>query len=422
MQEKKGDSVLSPEIAKLTEKLQKDPSSNLFFPLAEEYIRSGMLEEAVIILKDGLKIHPFFSAARVSLGKVYLQKGRVAEAKTEFEKVLAQNPDNLMAQKKLALIYRDEGNLEKARQLCETILLTNPKDVEMKKLVLEIDGMRTQSAPRAAAAEKEHGPELSPETPRSHGQSLTPAPVDQAGKGASDSRQGTESHEIPRDLQKKPEDQPAQQYSAPPIEPQPPVDLSQAQQGHEEGKDLSALGGLPAQGPGQLSGTPVDEPGHGSIEEEVFSELLGSASAKNKFPPSKEPVSAMTAIPETPEEPEAAVSEEALATVGIAELYIKQGHYEYGIEIYRKILEQDPDNGEVRQRLEDALALANLLTKRPTEARSQMKTVTTPEPPAKAEEGPPPDGPARSSPEQIRQGKVQRLQAWLEQLKRSQNQ
>ena len=422
MQEKKGDSFLSPEIAKLAEKLQKDPSSRLFFPLAEEYIRSGMLEEAIIILKEGLKIHPVFSAARVSLGKGYLQKGRVAEAKTEFEKVLAQNPDNLMAQKKLALIYRDEGNIEKARQLCETILLANPKDVEMKKLGLEIDGIRAQSVPSAPTAEKEHGPEVSPEPPRLHGQSLMPAPVDQAGKEASDSRQGTESHEIPRDVQKKPEEKPVQQDSGPPIEPQPPVVLSQGQQGHEEAKDLSALGGLPIRGPGLSSGTPGDQPGHGGIEEEVFSELLGPASVKNQFPPSMEPVSPMTAIPETPKEPEAAVSEEALATVGIAELYIKQGHYEHGIEIYRKILEQDSDNAEVRQRLEDALALANLLTKRPTQAQSQGRTVITPEPSAKAEEGPPPDGPARSSPEQIRQAKVQRLQAWLEQLKRSQNQ
>ena len=130
----------------------------------------------------------------------------------------------------------------------------------------------------------------------------------------------------------------------------------------------------------------------------------------------------MTAIPETPKEPEAAVSEEALATVGIAELYIKQGHYEHGIDIYRKILEQDPDNAEARQRLEDALALANLLTKRSTEPKSQRKTVITPEPPAKPAEAPPPDDPARSSPEQLRRAKVQRLQAWLEQLKRSQNQ
>ena len=424
MQEKKGDSFLSPEITKLTEKLQKDPSSRLFFPLAEEYIRSGMLEEAIIILKGGLKIHPVFSAARVSLGKVYLQKGRVAEAKTEFEKVLAQNPDNLMAQKKLALIYRDEGNIEKARQLCETILLANPKDVEMKKLGLEIDGIRAQSVPSAPTAEKEHEPEpeLSPEPPRSHGQSLTPAPVDQAGKEASDSRQGTEFHEIPRDVQKEPEEKPVQQDSGPPVEPQLPVVISQDHQGHEEGKDLSALGGLPTRGPGLSSGTPGDQPGHGGIEEEVFSELLGPPSVKNQFPPSMEPVSPMTAIPETPKEREAAVSEEALATVGIAELYITQGHYEYGIEIYRKILEQDPDNAEVRQRLEDALALANLLTKRPTQAQSQGRTVITPEPSGKAEEGSPPDGPARSSPEQIRQAKVQRLQAWLEQLKRSQNQ
>ena len=77
----KGEDFLSPEIGKLTEKLQKDPSSKLFFPLAEEYIKCNMLEEAIIVLTDGLKTHPGFHAARVSLGKVYLQKGRAGEAR-----------------------------------------------------------------------------------------------------------------------------------------------------------------------------------------------------------------------------------------------------------------------------------------------------------------------------------------------------
>ena len=155
----KGEDFLSPEIGKLTEKLQKDPSSKLFFPLAEEYIKCNMLEEAIIVLTDGLKTHPGFHAARVSLGKVYLQKGRVGEAKTEFEKVVTQNPDNIMAQKKLAFIYREDGNIEKAQQICKAILLSNPKDLELKSLLAELEKLQSNSAAKmvsqAAAVEPE---------------------------------------------------------------------------------------------------------------------------------------------------------------------------------------------------------------------------------------------------------------------------
>ena len=73
--------LLSPEITKLSERLAKDPTSKLFVPLAEEYIKAGMLEEAVAVLMDGLKAHPGFTSAHVTLGKVYLGKGQIKEAK-----------------------------------------------------------------------------------------------------------------------------------------------------------------------------------------------------------------------------------------------------------------------------------------------------------------------------------------------------
>ncbi len=54
----------------------------------------------------------------------------------------------------------------------------------------------------------------------------------------------------------------------------------------------------------------------------------------------------------------------ALASREMAELYIKQGYYERGIDMYRMLLDRDPDNTELREQLEDAETLANLLTVR----------------------------------------------------------
>ncbi len=459
MQEKKGETFLSPEIAKLSEKLQKDPSSKLFFPLAEEYIKCSMLEEAIIVLKEGLKVHPGFHAARVSLGKVYFQNGRVAEAKAEFEKVVVQNPDNLMAQKKLVQIYRDEGSIQKAKQICENILLTNTKDLEAKSLLAEIE--KVQAKPVAEAM------------------SQTPTVQPTASQAASEvASQISENLKIPTSLTQGPNVSVEKQdpsISAVPQQPLPalaePKPEAQAPEQIQAAEKLENVG--PTAGKKQdeeklpdeagerkipVIELDIDEVGKGLNEEDIFSELLGPSSVKpqdtanqgaapaqpvdpafmeqkshqglpeaaqEKAMPPECPVESAgqrgsTAPHESPEE-NVDVSpglEGNLQTVTLADLYVRQGHYEQGIEIYRKILEHNPDNDEVRQRLEDALSLANLLTKRPKESRPSSSVSRIPEVQPSA---PKSDQLVKSTPEQQRQAKVQRLQAWLEQLKRSQN-
>ncbi len=54
----------------------------------------------------------------------------------------------------------------------------------------------------------------------------------------------------------------------------------------------------------------------------------------------------------------------ALASQEMAELYVKQGNYDRGIEMYKLLLEREPDRLELREQLEDAETLANLLTVR----------------------------------------------------------
>ncbi|MBI3621500.1 MAG: tetratricopeptide repeat protein [Nitrospirae bacterium] len=129
---------LLPKIAELSEKLRKDPASRLFVPLAEEYVKAGLLEEAIQVLVDGLKRHPQFFSARVTLGRIYADQHKFKEAKVEFEQVLKASPDNLLALKKMATIYRMEGEREQAKKCCEMLLVSNPKDAEVRKLLDEL--------------------------------------------------------------------------------------------------------------------------------------------------------------------------------------------------------------------------------------------------------------------------------------------
>ncbi|MDC4226532.1 MAG: hypothetical protein MPW15_20355 [Candidatus Manganitrophus sp.] len=76
------DKTISPEIVKLMDKMAQNPTSRLFVPLAEEYLKCDMVDEAIIVLVEGIKNHPSYVAARVMLGKIYLQKNQIPEAQS----------------------------------------------------------------------------------------------------------------------------------------------------------------------------------------------------------------------------------------------------------------------------------------------------------------------------------------------------
>jgi len=144
---------LLPKIAELSERLQKDPGSRLFVPLAEEYIKAGMLEEAVQVLGDGLKKHPEFFGARVALGRVYFEQRKFREAKGEFEQVLKASPDNLVALRKLLTIYKMEGERDKLRRCCETLLAANSRDAEAQKFLDELNESVKRDSPAVQVAD-----------------------------------------------------------------------------------------------------------------------------------------------------------------------------------------------------------------------------------------------------------------------------
>jgi tetratricopeptide (TPR) repeat protein len=116
------------DIERLQQKIAKDPDSKLFVPLAEEYKKAGMIDEAIGILSQGLERQPHYLSARVSLGKILMGRGLLNEAKEEFLKVIAVIPDNLYAHKKLAEIHQELGDRDSAINELKDVLNLNPTD------------------------------------------------------------------------------------------------------------------------------------------------------------------------------------------------------------------------------------------------------------------------------------------------------
>lgn len=127
------------DIEKLKARVERDPDSKLFLPLAEEYRKAGMLDEAISVLLKGLERQPSYASARVALGKIYLEKKMIEDARKEFEKVIAAIPDNLFAHKKLAEIYRDIGEVDRAISEYKTVIQINPLDEDARSFIESIE-------------------------------------------------------------------------------------------------------------------------------------------------------------------------------------------------------------------------------------------------------------------------------------------
>jgi tetratricopeptide (TPR) repeat protein len=121
---------------------QSNPRSRIFAPLAEAYRKSGLVDEAIDICKEGLEYHPNFVSGMVALARCYFDKAQYTAAIKELEKVVSDVPDNFLAQKLLAESYSLIGDAQNALKSYKMVLFLNPRDEEVKSIVA---GMESNS-------------------------------------------------------------------------------------------------------------------------------------------------------------------------------------------------------------------------------------------------------------------------------------
>lgn len=190
-----GEHPSSPEIEKLTSQLAKDPRSKAFIPLAEEYVKVGLPQEAARVLEEGLQVYPAFTTALVALARVYVQVDTPAKAQGILEEVVKKSPDNALAQKMLARIYAKDQNWDAARRSCEMVLFGYAQDEEMLTLKAELEKHGASEA--GAQAPQPAVKTLSLKTAQRNDAGPEPAK-------AGDSPEGPAVEATPSDLETKP--------------------------------------------------------------------------------------------------------------------------------------------------------------------------------------------------------------------------
>jgi tetratricopeptide (TPR) repeat protein len=389
------------DIERLQEKISRDPNSKLFVPLAEEYKKAGMLDEAIEVLTSGLENQPGYLSARVSLGKIFIDRGLLPEAQTEFEKVIGAIPDNLYAHKKLAEIYRDLGEKAKAVREFNMVLKLNPLDEWASSSLSEIELQPAQKVEELHAEEPEAAmpddmellqtdyeqtlEEVHVETPAEIplGEEVTELrdaasiPTEEAGAEEAEVRELSLSDEALEAI-------PSEEIQELKDEEIPETALSEEDmdiwKSHAE--SLSSTGEGEAEPALEEAETDLWKPLYetqrkGEAEPDTLPEaeevlLTGpAAEAETKEVPEDEELSfeSVLAGEKTADEGEApTVGEKELRgdeglTIGNADKYIIEGKYFSAMNIYRKLLLGDTENKQVLQRIEELRVLLKLLGK-----------------------------------------------------------
>lgn len=122
-------------------KLESNPASKVFMPLALAYLRLDKFDEVINVCQAGLDHNPDYIAAKTVMAQAFLGKGLREEAKGLLIEVATLNKNNYRSNKLLGEIYRAEENPEKALYYYRTALLNAPEDSELRRLVEELAGI-----------------------------------------------------------------------------------------------------------------------------------------------------------------------------------------------------------------------------------------------------------------------------------------
>lgn len=111
------------------QRLDADPGSRVFLPLAELLRREARHEDARRLLEAGLQRHPGFVSALVALAQVLLDLGEEGSAEEVLVQVTGRDPDNLVALRLLAAAAENRDDWPAAVTHLERIAHVDPADV-----------------------------------------------------------------------------------------------------------------------------------------------------------------------------------------------------------------------------------------------------------------------------------------------------
>lgn len=362
------------DIKRLKEKIERDPNSKLFVPLAEEYKKAGMYDEAIDVLIKGLEKQPNYLSARVSLGKIYIEKGMYNEAKEEFEKVTEVIPDNLYAHKKLVEIYKEIGDRDKTIYELKKVLEINPSDewasamlVKMQAEVYEpkiIEEPVIKEEMKKSEEEIEEVKKIEEEPVVTETYEEKALEEEIAEQIEEKTRIETEAEEIGEEIYRTTLD--AKEVGAEVKKTESELKIDESKEIKEEKEeDLweTLVEEIELEGEKKIEEVSLDETIPEITEEEsfTFNEIFKGQDSEESLAVEEISQTLETSKDETKvEEP---IGRDIFSSLKLADELILKEKYLDAMNVYKDLISQEPENRHILQRMEELKALLKLLGK-----------------------------------------------------------
>ncbi len=130
---------IAPILLKYKQQLDKNPRSAVFAPLAELYRKSGMIDEALRVLKNGIRHHPNYIVGYLTLAACYYDLGQYPMCYATLRPLVENQRDNIRLQSLFARACTELDHIEEALDAYKYLLFLNPRDKQVALKVRELE-------------------------------------------------------------------------------------------------------------------------------------------------------------------------------------------------------------------------------------------------------------------------------------------
>jgi tetratricopeptide (TPR) repeat protein len=344
------------EIDKLEARFQQNPKGRNFAPLADAYRKAGLIDNAIDLCQNGLKLHPDYVSAYIVYARCLVDKKDDPAALDVFKKVLDLDGENIIALRGLAELAERNGRHEEEVEWLTRLLNADPMNGDAAEALARAKG----KVSKAVAA----GPTAKTEKPDFAVDKETPDPVTfTPPRPAATSAPSADVENFETPISFNPNAHAAAKAEGLEVQEDVELNAQQIEQVEIEGLARTQYEGsgmfrLDAPAPPDTTPPPELEEGLPVVDLPLI--MPDDDSALPPPPPPPPPpqrqsrVPAAVALSDDDGAADTATLSKAepVLTETMAELYLKQGHHHDALRVYQALLAQRPNDAKLKARIQ----------------------------------------------------------------------
>jgi tetratricopeptide (TPR) repeat protein len=306
-----------------------DPHGRAFVHLADAHRRAGDLLEARRVLREGLDRNPDFAPGHLVAAWVSRDQDRREEAVDSFRAALDLDPRNIAALRGLAGILVEAGEVGSALAVLEELLVEDPTDSGIPGRIQELKAQLAELGAGPGVGSEPHAPE-----------NPLLAAWEDLDEVAEELNWSSAALQV--DVGELLEEQIEEERGGPEpdafapkaesgVETEAEVEAGEAESGEAEEPQLEGGGPVVEGEPGSWDGPDAEASAEGLPEPWVAEDGIPAPALRG--------------------------GRDSLVTPTLGEIYLRQGYLEWAEEVFLSLVDRDPGNTALRERLDDIRTL-----------------------------------------------------------------